>query len=371
MSTVTPPPVRSVDQDAADFARRVREALADLGPDQVDDLTDGLEANLVEAMADESRAGATLVDRFGDPEAYASELRAAAGLEAGTTARRREPLRSRLARAARRRLVRLRATRWWPPVEDLLLALRPVWWVLRGWVLWKVVAAMGGEMTVMPQQLASFVLLLVLVVASSQWGRGRWRLRGRLRHGVTAVSVFAAVAAVPTVLIVWSYGPTYDQTTYVTEVNPSAGVFVGSEPATNLFVYDAQGRRVPDALVYDQDGRPVVLGQQVGDDGTRVSVPWSDESGSVRANAYPWGVTADDQNLTWDSSVQLNVPGDAGVMQDPVWPFQTAVPLRRGAPSDEASTTPSDELSTQPTPSSAATGDASAPAPTEAAPAAP
>lgn len=191
----------------------MRLALAGLGPDQVDDLTDGLEANLVEAMADESRAGATLVDRFGDPEEYAAELCAAAGLEASDGRVPRVPLRTRMSQATRRRLARLRATRWWPPVEDLLLALRPVWWVLRGWVLWKVVAAMGGEMTVMPQQLASFALLLVLVVASAQWGRGQWRPRSWLRRGVQALSVFAAVAAVPSVLIVWSYGPTYDKPT--------------------------------------------------------------------------------------------------------------------------------------------------------------
>ena len=42
--------------DVAQYAEAARAALADLGPDQVDDLTDGLEANLADALADDGRA---------------------------------------------------------------------------------------------------------------------------------------------------------------------------------------------------------------------------------------------------------------------------------------------------------------------------
>ena len=43
----------TVAQDVRRYAAAVRAALADLGPETVDDLTDGLEANLVDALADE------------------------------------------------------------------------------------------------------------------------------------------------------------------------------------------------------------------------------------------------------------------------------------------------------------------------------
>ena len=90
------------------YAAAVRSHLADLSPEQVDDLTDGLEADLAEALEDregpvvtgeipigraavdagipsppDGAAGSAVIDltrRFGPAAAYAAELRAAAGL---------------------------------------------------------------------------------------------------------------------------------------------------------------------------------------------------------------------------------------------------------------------------------------------------
>lgn len=59
------------------FVAAVREALQDLAPDEVDELTGGLEADLDDALADDSVGG---IERFGSPEGYAAELRSAAGL---------------------------------------------------------------------------------------------------------------------------------------------------------------------------------------------------------------------------------------------------------------------------------------------------
>jgi|GEM_PF-1924854 len=62
--------------DVAGYAAAVRRALGGLGPEQIEDLTDGLEADLAEAVADEATAGrgADPVARFGTPEEYAAEL---------------------------------------------------------------------------------------------------------------------------------------------------------------------------------------------------------------------------------------------------------------------------------------------------------
>jgi len=53
--------------DVTAYAAAVRRALADLGPDQVEELTDGLEANLADALADEWHVGhgADPVAQFG------------------------------------------------------------------------------------------------------------------------------------------------------------------------------------------------------------------------------------------------------------------------------------------------------------------
>ncbi len=56
----------------------VRAWLADLPADEVEDLTAGMEADLAERAAESG--GGTLGALLGEPEAYAAELRSAAGL---------------------------------------------------------------------------------------------------------------------------------------------------------------------------------------------------------------------------------------------------------------------------------------------------
>jgi hypothetical protein len=64
----------------------VRTALDDLSPEEVEELTGGLEADLDDALADAGPPGDSLGGQgdpaasLGDPEVYAAELRAAAGL---------------------------------------------------------------------------------------------------------------------------------------------------------------------------------------------------------------------------------------------------------------------------------------------------
>lgn len=97
MSTTLSPEAVILDQ-VRRYAAEVRAHLADLSPEQVDDLTDGLEADLAEALADMPGAlrplpeggdlpdggATTLLDvaaRFGPAAGYAAELRSAAGLD--------------------------------------------------------------------------------------------------------------------------------------------------------------------------------------------------------------------------------------------------------------------------------------------------
>ena len=70
------------------YATQVRAQLTDLSAQVIDDLTDGLEADLMDTMQ-ETRGGEPsgdltlngLIERFGQPKSYAHELRTAAGFE--------------------------------------------------------------------------------------------------------------------------------------------------------------------------------------------------------------------------------------------------------------------------------------------------
>ena len=66
--------------DAGDvhaYVTAVRGWLGDLPPDEVEDLTGGMEADLSERAAE---SGERLGGLLGEPQAYAAELRSAAGL---------------------------------------------------------------------------------------------------------------------------------------------------------------------------------------------------------------------------------------------------------------------------------------------------
>ncbi|WP_309135287.1 hypothetical protein [Cellulomonas sp.] len=309
-----------VARDVADYAARVRAALADLEPDQVDDLTDGLEANLADALADDGRAHhGGLVEEFGTPEAYAAELRAAGGI---APARPRHPLRDALAGRWREALAiddavlaALRAKRGWRPVEDLLVSVRPAWWVLRGWavaqVLLRVTDLEPATPWWLPRSLPGRLLLGAAVVASVQWGRGRWVARGAWHGVVSLLSAGAALAAV--VLLVWLPAQQRERDGWMQDLgaaSPADGVVVDGEYATNLFVYDADGRPLEGAQVVDQDGRPVVTEPFAGDLASQGTV-WLDE---VPADAYRVGSPGVDGKPRWNAYPLWTVP--IGAVQD-------------------------------------------------------
>ena len=319
--------------DVTGYADAVRRALAGLGPDQVDDLTDGLEADLAEARADDRHAGhgATLLEQFGPPEQYAADLRAAAGLEPGPDERQRRrphPVR-RTRELATSGLARLRATTWWPAVEGLVVSLRPAWWLVRGWVLYQLVTGLAGPVALRPHTFARWLLLLALLVLSVQWGRGRLRLPGRWDSLGMVVSALAAVALLPLLGSVQSARGGYVATAVAVQQVPADGVVVDGMAVSNLFVYDAAGDPVPSAQVYDDRGRPVRTTQDEGGvpywySGSKE--PWylvgaQDAYGRTLWNVYPLQggpISAFEAN---DGGLKP-VPGVT--LATPPWPFAKA-----------------------------------------------
>ena len=109
-------------EDVRAYVRAVRAWLGDLPADEVEDLTAGMEADLAERAAE---SGGPLGGLLGQPEAYAAELRSAAGLPprverggAGCRAR------------ASRGPTAWRATRtsWWPGIRGCASCDRPGGW---------------------------------------------------------------------------------------------------------------------------------------------------------------------------------------------------------------------------------------------------
>ncbi|GMA24923.1 hypothetical protein GCM10025864_26820 [Luteimicrobium album] len=335
----------------ADYARGVRAELDDLPADTVDDLTDGLEADLLDALADTPaglfrpddgpRPGADLTDtvvappaggaaswgapgtgaapssdvpftaatlttRFGTPAAYAAELRSSAGLAPRVAAQGAATRRGVGAAWAEtragwaQRWRELKGAPGWRPVFEFLEVLRPVWWVGRAWVLVTALLWTQRPVALLPENLLGWVLLLAAVVCSVQWGRGAWRLPHRWEWVGRLVGVTAVVLLVPTFATAYSEGSTSpydDASSYeqgVSDASPTNGVWVDGQEAENLYVYGADGKLVDGARVYDDTGKPVLvadpqdLGTLNDDDGQGwFEVPSLDRSGRQLWNAYP------------------------------------------------------------------------------------
>jgi hypothetical protein len=252
------------------YVERVRAALADLPPEVRNELTEDLAEHLAEVAAE---GEGSLVERLGEPEAYAEELRTAAGAGVPVAAPNLDRrlaatmvgLRTRL-RAADRRAGPLlgHAT-----ASDFLRPLRPAWWLFRGYLVAMLITVMTTSSPGLLPRLGGSslagLLLLTVCVAGSLWlGRrtptlSPWRRRAvGLSTGLLAL--FALVGFVDLDQRRdgdgYYYEPSSAETPYIRDV----------------FVYDGQGRLVPGARLFDQDGNPIRLGDPYCTDGTGVQV---------------------------------------------------------------------------------------------------
>lgn len=243
----------------ADYAERVRRALADLPPAVRDELLDDLPEHLAEVAAE---GEGSLVDRLGPPEAYAAELRAAAG-----TAPAKRNLDDRIRSSSQRVLARLRAVDLvvgpvigYAAASDFLRLLRPAWWVLRGYLFAMALAYFndGEAIGLLPRlgnsTLVSVLLLAAFVLASIWFGRrgaGLGQLPRVTAHVLTGLAALIAVVALGDIdgMVRDSrYEPVYydDRLSRIEDV----------------YVYDQHGNPIDGARLFDQNGQPIQLGYE-------------------------------------------------------------------------------------------------------------
>ncbi|MFF5792832.1 hypothetical protein ACFY5D_12335 [Paeniglutamicibacter sp. NPDC012692] len=237
-----------------EFARSVRAQLSDLPALDVEELTEGLEADLTERLAEGG-------EELGDPVAYAAELRASAGLAAKPPIPAAVPLRRSLAFKARETVAALRRHPSTASLIDFLTALRPVWWVLRGWIVFGLlVVLLKQEWPFFPRSFFEFVLWVALITVSVQWGRGRWLGTGQIGTAFKATaSVVAALLLLPLTVISFDSvnralsGQLYD---YASAVSPvQEGVSLDGDNVSNVFAYDCSGKPLRNVQLFNQDGR--------------------------------------------------------------------------------------------------------------------
>jgi hypothetical protein len=285
------------DPRLAGYLVAVRQELEDLGPDEVEELTGGLAADLADSLADSEDSPEA---RFGPPEQYAAELRSAAGLP-------RMPLPSRAGRL-HKRVARLREwageSWWWPEVREFLVSIRPLWWAFRAYIGYQLVVnqALGTERWA-PQGVGPWMLLLVLLVLSIEMGRRNWagsslyrRVLSGLLDALTVGSIliagFAAANGPGTpngLLPIWSGMHDHAAIQFI-DRTPTAGIINDGHRITNIFPYDADGNLLHGVQLYDNRGHPLepVKKNYVDRRGHRIQlIPALATDGDQRYNVFP------------------------------------------------------------------------------------
>ena len=259
MTTGLPPNV-------AEYLDALRAELADLAPEERDDLLSEVEPSLLDAAADDDEP---IAARLGPAADFAADLRASAGL----------PPAPRVAAAPPRRRLRELAAR--PAVTHTVSVLRelaPVWWVARAYVAVAALATITGQgasdvaewarYTEVPRIGSAGVGLFVLAlatVASIAVGIAARRHPGRQRGALIAVNAVLVLLAVPVVDEIadaesrqFPAGAYYQA--FAAPPPEQPGLRYDGVALDNVYAYDRTGRMLQDVRLYDSNGRPLDWG---------------------------------------------------------------------------------------------------------------
>lgn len=306
-------------EDVTHYIAAVRAELADLPPDDLDDLTGGLEADLSELVAESSSGLVGLAS----PQEYAAELRSAAGF----------PLRaeaptpswwSQQKDLARRNVAALAADHpAFRHARDLALELRPVWWLARGVVLaWLLV--IWGHFS-----LLLYPLAIIGAVASVYIGRRGTELVGWTRRSLVAANALAVLG------LVLALGAAADSARGYQDYPPpeqmfGPGLLFNGTPSSDLYVYDKDGQPLTGVRIFTDTGQPVDLAQNnFGTDGEPLRGP-------LDIYGHPWDNTF--------PVVTRRAPADSETDTD-VWTPPSAIPPLEAPAATEPTTSPTGDPS--------------------------
>ncbi|EON23250.1 MULTISPECIES: hypothetical protein [Nocardioides] len=266
------------------FVAAVRARFSDLGADEREDLLDGLEADMADLVAERGP------EALGDPDAYAAELRAAAGLAPAGPGRRQWSTTSPTA------VLDAASTHWSRLLDKMpadigsaVRAARPAWWVFRAWlaVMWfnytfaRWAARPDVAWLPTPSWGLGLLILAVASIVSIQIGRGKiWPgTSGLLARVVLLVlNVFALLITFDTLQRV-EYSIQDDMVErlgYNGQPTPTPGLTFNGQPVTNVYPFDAAGNPLVGVQLVDDQGRRLKIDPDYAyiDNGERVLAPW-------------------------------------------------------------------------------------------------
>lgn len=227
------------------FAEAVRAELADLPKHEIQDLTDGLEADLAEKLADEGVDFANI-----SAADYAAELREAAGV--APKALRRKVFSSMA-------LIQntedwFRKTAFGTSIIEFGISIRPVWWVLRALVMWFIFAGVFYSFT------AGAILLPIFILLSIQLGRKKWFTGKFFSALVLPLNLIALLLLLPAQGMALIKLNNYANAEEMLRLMPeSDGLRYNGEPITELKAFDSESQEVTGLTYKDQTGQTIEI----------------------------------------------------------------------------------------------------------------
>ena len=252
--------------EAQRYLAAVDGELSDLPVEERAELLEDLSLHLT-ALDEETGDARPLEVRLGTPVAYAAELRLAAGLPArGSRQTRPTPA---LVLQARRTWRRATASPAGKEVLAFLPLLEPAWWLLRAYLLVVALFLVTGHGVRDSMLLGPGVLGLLLVGAAiaASVALARKPLPAQKRQLLRIGEVVLGVGMFFALVGGSSSGPSPDYGYYAGSPAPQTAsgswpLLSTAGPVTDIFPYNASGEPLDGVLLYDQDGRPLRVGEQ-------------------------------------------------------------------------------------------------------------
>ena len=358
--------MNSTDFEVRDYVGQVRAALADLPAEDVEEFTTGMEADLAERLAEPGDG--TLRDRLGEPEAYAAELRSAAGLP------------PRAAVVQSKKPVAQRLSGLWSDLSSSVLTampwlrdLRPIWWFVRGFSLAVIPGLVLGTGIVWWGTLGA-----VFSIAAGLMSR-HGRLTGGWVGPLRVIGNLAAVLLLPFAFVLLVDGRnSFENDQYYVDsqatYGPGGGLTNEGEPVANVYAYDESGRRIDKVRLLDQNGRPLKVSEDAllsADNMGEVEMLRDPRTGEldITRDVFPlrWNGRSGWERMydrEWEAPMAITpLPGPVPTIE-PSDPATTPTPGATASPSPSApptapQTSPSSGVSATPTPAPSASPSAS------------
>lgn len=227
------------------FAAAVRAELADLPKREITELTDGLEADLQDRLAEEGAAF-----ELGSPAKYAAELRDAAGVPP------KPPKRKAFSSIAfvKNTEAWFRKTSFGTIILEFGISVRPVWWVLRAIVAWGIFAGVFYSFG------DGLILLPLFVFLSVQWGRKKWFTSKFFAALLLPLNLVAILGLIPVQEMVIRTLNNYANAEEFMRNSPgSDGLRLDGEPVTELKAFDSKEQEITGLTFKDQSGKLIEL----------------------------------------------------------------------------------------------------------------